>query len=169
VVVAIVLTILGSAVVAHALVERAHQAQAVVAAPTLPTLTVVAVAHPEAGALFTAYDPTSGNLATLASQREPSCSPAGACQPVRPDAFVLLNGATGQPIARTPLSSDASAATDALLLLDDPARQQAYAISSNTLTSFSTANSALVGHVALAPAAPWSGGALDAATGHLYL
>lgn len=169
VVVAVVLTIIGSAVIAHALVERARQAQAVVAAPTLPALPVVAVAHPEAGALFTAYDPSTGNLATLASQREPFCPPVGACQPVRPDAFVLLNGATGQPITRMPLTGDASAATDALLLLDDPSRQRVYAISPGAMISFSTANGALAGRVALAHIAPWSGGALDAATGHLYL
>ena len=169
VVVAVVLTIIGSAAIAHALVERARQAQAVVAAPTLPALPVVAVAHPEAGALFTAYDSATGNLATLASQREPFCPPVGACQPVRPDAFVLLNGATGQPIARTPLTGDATAATDTLLLLDDPMRQRVYAVSSGTMTIFSTENGALVGHVALGHNAPWSGGALDVATGHLYL
>jgi hypothetical protein len=169
VVVAVVLTIIGSAAIAHALVERARQAQAVVAAPTLPPLPVVAVAHPEAGALFTAYDPATGTLATLASQREPFCPPVGACQPVRPDAFVLLNGANGQPLARTPLTGDASAAADTLLLLDDPAHQRAYAISSSALTSFSTANGALVGHVTLAHVATWSGGALDPPTGHLYL
>jgi hypothetical protein len=168
-VITVVLTIIGSAVIAHALVERARQAQAVVAAPTLPALPVVAVAHPEAGALFTAYDSATGNLATLASQREPFCPPVGACQSVRPDAFVLLNGVTGQPLARTPLTGDASAAAATLLLLDDPARQRAYAISSSTLTSFSAANGALVGYVALGHNAPWSGGALDATTGHLYL
>ncbi|HEU4783205.1 MAG TPA: hypothetical protein VFS83_07695 [Ktedonobacterales bacterium] len=168
-VVTVVLTIIGSAVIAHALVERARQADAVVAAPALPALPAVAVAHPEAGALFTAYDPATGNLATLASQREPSCPPVGACQPVRPDAFVLLNGSNGQSVARTPLTGDASAATDALLLLDDPARQRAYAISPGVMTRFSTANGALASHVALAHVAPWTGGALDAATGHLYL
>ena len=168
-VVLVVLTIIGSAVIAHALVERARQAQAVVAAPILPALPVVAVAHPEAGALFTTYDASTGNLATLASQREPFCPPVGACQPVRPDAFVLLNGANGQQVARTPLAGDASAAADALLLLDDPARQRAYAVSSGTLTSFSTVNSALVGNMALPHSVPWTGGALDAATGHLYL
>jgi hypothetical protein len=169
VVVAIVVTILGSAAIAHALVERARQAQAVAAAPTLPALTVVAVAHPEAGTLFTAYDPSTGNLATLASQREPSCPPVGACQAVRPDAFVLLNGVSGQPIARTPLTGDGAAAADTLLLLDDPVRQRAYALSHGALTSFSTVNGALVGHIALSHNAPWSGGALDAATGRLYL
>jgi hypothetical protein len=168
-VVAVVLTIIGSAAIAHALVERARQAQAVVAAPILPALPVVAVAHPEAGALLTAYDPSTGNLAKLASQREPFCPPISACQPVRPDAFALLNGATGQPIARTPLTGDATAATDTLLLLDDPKRQRAYALSRGALTSFSTANGALVGHVALAHVAPWTGGALDAVTGHMYL
>ncbi len=86
-----------------------------------------------------------------------------------PDAFVLLNGATGQPTAQTPLTGDASAATDTLLLLDDPMRQRAYAISSSAITGFSTVNGALVGCVALAHDAPWSGGALDAATGRLYL
>lgn len=169
VVAAVVFTIIGTTVIAHALVERARQAQAVVVAPTLPALPAVAVAHPEAGALFTAYDSATGNLATLASQREPSCPPIGACQSVRPDAFVLLSGANGQSIAHTHLTGDASAATDALLLLDDPARQRAYAISASALTSFSTANGALVGHVALAHVATWSGGALDPATGHLYL
>lgn len=168
VVVAVVLTIIGSAVVAHTLVERARQAQAVVAAPTLPALPVVAVAHPEAGALFAAYDPATGNLATLASQREPSCPPVGACQSVHPDAFVLLNGATGQPLAYTPLTGDASAAADTLLLLDAPARQRAYAISPDALIIFSTANGALVDHRALARTAIWTGGALDAA-GQLYL
>jgi hypothetical protein len=167
-VVAVVLTIIGSAVIAHALVERARQAQAVVAAPTLPALPVVAVAHPEAGALFTAYDPATGNLATLASQREPFCPPVGACQSVRPDAFVLLNGATGQPRARTPLTGDASNAADTLLLLDDAARQRAYAISPDAMTSFSTVNGALVGRIALPHSASWTGGALDVA-GHLYL
>ncbi len=166
---AVVLTIIGSAAIAHALVERARQAEAVVAAPSLPTLPVVAVAHPEAGALLTAYDSATGNLATLASQREPFCPPVGACQPVRPDAFVLLNGASGQQIARTPLTGDASAAADTLLLLDDPVRQRAYAIAPSTITSFSTVNGALVGHLTLAHIAPWTGGALDAATGHLYL
>jgi hypothetical protein len=168
-VVAVVLTIIGSAAIAHALVERARQAQAVVAAPRLPALPVMSVAHPEAGALFTAYDPATGNLAALASQREPFCPPVGACKSVRPDAFVLLNGANGQQVAHTPLTGDASAAADALLLLDDPARQRAYAVSSDTMTSFSTENGALVGNVALSPGSPWSGGALDAATDRLYL
>jgi hypothetical protein len=167
--VAVVLTIIGSAAIAHALMARARQAQAVVAAPTLPALPVVAVVHPEAGALFTAYDPATDNLAALASQREPFCPPVDACQPVRPDAFVLLNGANGQQVARTPLIGDASAAAATLLLLDDPARQRAYAISPTTLTSFSTVTGALVGYVALGHNAPWSGGALDSPTGHLYL
>ncbi len=169
VVVAVVLAILGSAAIAHALVERARQAGAVVAAPTLPALPVVAVAHPEAGVLLTVYDPSTGNLATLASQREPFCPLVGACQSVRPDAFVLLNGATGQQIARTPLTGDASAAADTLLLLDDPARQRAYAISPGTITSFSTMTGALVSYRSLAHIAQWTGGALDAATDHLYL
>lgn len=168
-VVAVVLTIIGSAAIAHALVERARQADAVVAAPILPALSVVAVAHLEAGALFTAHDSSTGNLATLASQREPFCPPIGACQSVRPDAFVLLNGATGQTLAQTPLTGDASAAADTLLLLDDPTHKRAYAISPDSLITFSTENGALVGHEALAHNAPWSGGALDAATGHLYL
>ncbi|HEY1387292.1 MAG TPA: hypothetical protein VGF38_02010 [Ktedonobacterales bacterium] len=166
---AVVLTIIGSAAIAHALVERARQGQAVVAAPSLPALPVVAVAHPEAGALLTAYDPATGNLATLASQREPFCPPIGACQPVRPNAFILVNGATGQPLARTPLTGDASAAAHTLLLLDDPARQRAYAISSGMMTSFSTENGALLGHIPLSPGSPWTGGALDAASGRLYL
>jgi hypothetical protein len=90
VVVTVVVTILGSAVGAHALMERWYQARLVVSAPAVSTLEVVAVAHAEAGALFTVHDPTTGNLATLASQREPSCPPVNVCQYVRPDAFILL-------------------------------------------------------------------------------
>ncbi|HEX6540591.1 MAG TPA: hypothetical protein VF040_02465 [Ktedonobacterales bacterium] len=168
-VLAVVGVIVLSAVVAHALADRARHAQASVAAPDLPMLSVAAVAHPEAGALLVTYDPSTRHLVTLASQHEPSCPPVGSCQPAHPDALVLLDGTNGQPGARTALSGDASAATDATLLLDDPVRQRAYAIAPDAITMFSTANARLVGHYQLSSGATWSGGALDAARGHLYL
>lgn len=173
-VVALVLAIFVTTLAAQSLVGRARIAQAghtqpVVAAPTLPALPVISVAHPEAGALLVAYDPSTSYLVTLASQSEPFCPPVGPCQTVRADAFVLLDGASGQIAARTPLIGAAATATDATLLFDDPVRRQAYAISPGAVTIFSSASGAFVGHYALAPGVSWSSGALDPASGRLFL
>ncbi len=129
VVVVCVLTVFVATLVGQASGEsrphrQARHAQPVVVAPVLPALHVISVAHPEAGALLIAYDPSTSYLVTLASKSEPFCPPVGPCQTVRADAFALLDGASGQLTALNPLTGDATAATDATLLLDDPVRRR---------------------------------------------
>jgi hypothetical protein len=164
-----VATLAGQTLVSRARIAQARHAQPVVAAPALPALHVISVAHPEAGALLIAYDHSTSYLVTLASTSEPFCPPVGPCQTVRADAFALLDGASGQLAARTPLTGAAAAAADATLLLDDPVRRQAYAIAPDMVTIFSSASGAYVGRYALAHGAPWSGATLDPATGRLFL
>jgi len=164
-----VATLAGQTLVSRARIAQARHAQPVVAAPALPALHVISVAHPEAGALLIAYDPSTSYLVTLASKSEPFCPPVGPCQTVQADAFALLDGASGELAALTPLVGVASAAADATLLLDDPVRRHAYAIAPNMVTIFSSANGAYVGRYALAPGSPWSGATLDPATGRMFL
>jgi PQQ-like domain len=164
-----VLVILLATLVAHAVADSARRAGATVAAPALPAPPVVAVAHPEAGALLVTYDSATGHLVTLASAHEPFCPPVGPCQTARPDALVVLDGASSKLLARTALDRDTASAADASLLLDDPTQGRVYAVSPGAIAIFSAASGALVGHYALSPATPWSGGALDLATGRLYL
>lgn len=136
----------------RALVSRSQQGQQRVAAPTVPPLTVAAIAQPAGGAQLLALDQDAGRLAVLTSREEmPSCPPIGTCPaPAHPDTFALLDGATGATLSSTPLTGVAASATDAVQLLVDSSRHVAYAISSGGIVAFSTQSAAPIGQYALA-------------------
>lgn len=146
----------------RAVVSRAQQAKARVPAPAVPPLAVAAVAHPAGGVQLLALDDAAGRLAVLTSRVEsPPCPPVGACPaPARPDAFALLDGATGATITSTPLRGAAAPATDATELLVDAAGHRAYAVSPQAVVIFSTLTGAATGGYALPDA---TGGSLRGA------
>ena len=160
--------VLALAVAGRAVVARGHRVAAVVAPPAVPALAVATVARPEAGATLTALDPGAGHLVALAAPTWLTCPPPalGACPPApTPDAFVVLDDATGRQLARTPLDGTASEATSALLLLADPATHRAYAIGSRTVSVFSTMTGASLPGYTLPAEAGASGAAGERVVG----
>jgi hypothetical protein len=135
-----VLLVLVAMLAGRAVVSRTQQVQARVAAPSVPPLQVAAVAHPAGGAQLLALDEQTGRLAALTSREDASsCPPVGTCPaPAPPDAFALLDGATGATIATTPLTGDAAPAAVAPVLLVDSARHTAYAVAPRAVVAFST-------------------------------
>src|SRR5579884_2220959 len=112
----------------------------VAAAPSLPAIDAVAVAHPEAGARLYALDTSTGHLVAIAQPQEQMCPPSGNCLPLAPpDTITVLDGSSGQPLAATPLTGAAQPAAAAQALLVDPGRHLAYAVAPQSVTVFSTA------------------------------
>jgi hypothetical protein len=134
-------------------------------------MAAVAVAHPEAGARLVALDAGNGHLLALAVPREQTCLPTGTCPAApAPDAFVVLDGRSGQPLASTSLAGDAALAAGARQLVVDAGHHLAYAVAPQAVTIFSTDSGARVGGYALpAELAAGLGAALDAGGGLLYL
>jgi len=174
--VALVVLILGTALVTHQLVLSSRR-PTVVPAPSLPLMNAVAIAHPEAGAALVALDAGNGHLLALAAPRELTCPPTGACPSApAPDAFVVLDGRSGESLASTSLSGDAASAAGARQLLIDGGHHLAYAVAPQAVSIFSTGDGARVGGYAL-PGELASGvsgvsGAIDggsSGTGGLYL
>jgi len=123
------LAILLATFAGHYALAHKRQAAQVVAAQTLPPLTVAAVAHPQAGAALFAVDPTAHHLVALTYPTEVVCPPTGACpaEPARNE-FVTLDDTTGAQLVAWPLTGAAAHAAHAKLLLLDAQRHRAYAI-----------------------------------------
>lgn len=139
----VVALVLGGILAAHAVVV-AKTPPTVFAPPALPPLDAIAVAHPEAGAALVALDAGNGHLIALAAPRELTCPPVGACPAApSPDAFVVLDGRSGQVLSSTPLGDDP--ATGARSLLADPATHRVYAVAPQAVTIFSTDSGARLG------------------------
>ncbi len=168
-----VVVLLGGTFAAHTLVSHARKAALSVSAPAVPPMAVAAVARPEAGATLLADDAAAGHLVTLAVPSTAVCPPVGSCPTAAaPDALVVLDGATGATLARTPLTGDAAAATASNVLLIDASRHLAYAVGPRAVTLFSTETGAYVGGYALLLDSTWSritGAALDTHGQHLLL
>src|SRR5215467_13986365 len=136
----VVCLVFAAMLVGRALVSRTQEGAARVAAPNEPLLAIVGVAHPAGGVQLLALDDTAGRLAVLTTRVEsPACPPTGACPAsARPDAFALLDGASGATVSSTPLTGRAAPAADASQLLIDASQHVAYAISSHAVVAFST-------------------------------
>jgi len=168
------LSLVALIVLGAAFVQRRNaaglRAVAIVPAPSLPPMTVAAIARPEGGAALFALDPAAGRLVALAGPSDAECPPVGACPPSpAPDAFVALDGASGQALASTPLTGDAAPAMGATLLVADAGRHLAYAIAPRAVVVFSTQTAARTGGYGLPAGLDAGGVALDAGKGVLYL
>ncbi|HEU5440365.1 MAG TPA: hypothetical protein VFU88_13825 [Ktedonobacterales bacterium] len=163
--------ILGGAFAARVVIGSARL-DVTVPAPALGPLRLEVVTPPGISFERIALDSATGHLVALTGPAAQGCPPTGACASFgRPDAFVVLDGATGAALARTPLSGDAASAASAALLVVEADSHAAYAVSSTAIARFSTLDGTLQRRVTLgtALAGPPSGGALDPTTGHLYL
>lgn len=166
-----VLLVFSGAMAAH-LAVGSSRLTATVSAPALASLRLRAVTSPGVSFERIALDSASGHLVALAGPASRGCPPTDACPPAgRPDAFVVLDGATGATLAHTPLSGDATPASSAALLLVDADSHVAYVVSSTAITRFSTLDGMLQRRVSLGAtlAGPPTGGALDTSTGRIYL
>lgn len=170
----IALVILVGAFIGRHLILTAQQPP-IVSPPTTPPLPVIAITSPRTGYQLTALDTASGHLVALASDIALDCPPppAGDCPPAPPlTAFSVLDGATGSPIATTPLIGTASAATQSIALLADSATHRAYAIAPHAVVVFSTTTGATLASYTLPIDITWqreSGAALDSASHTLFL
>lgn len=177
---------LGTALVVAAVLLAALSVRHVVAgtraaaksvpAPSVPAAAVAGATPPGTYIRLAALDSSAGHLVALTSAAQPQCPPNGACPPAPAlTTFTVADAATGQPLTTTPLTTSATApAAAAVLLLADPSRHLAYAVSPGAVTLFSTTTGASAGGYALpaSVAAAWpreSGGALDPQRGVLLL
>lgn len=167
--IAAVVLVLGSALIGHTIAAHRHATPLIVAAPWVPPLAVVAATPAGISTQLVALDSGAGHLVALTTSGQPTCPPVAACPPAPPlQRFMVFDGQTGAVLATSPLTGDA---TQSALLLVDPSRHLAYAISPAASDVYSTVTGQRIDGYLL-PTLGWSrvsGGVLNAADGELIL
>ncbi len=165
--------VLGGALAGRHIVSTQRHAAAIVPHPSVAVPGVVNATNPTIAIERLALDSSSGHLIALAGPPTPDCPPTGVCPAgPAPTTLLVLDGATGATLARTPLTGEAAAAAQSALVVTDTTRHVAYAVSPETITTFSTVTGATLSTVALPAASgggPITGGALDPARTVLFL
>lgn len=144
----LVIVVVGGAAFAHQIASRIRRGEATVAAPAIRPLAIVGVSPPNTQ--LVGLDSGNNHLVALVSASMPVCPPVGNCPPAPAlTAFLVLDGSTGAPLARTPLTGPAATVAGSTLLLVDSSRHLAYAVSAQSVTIFSTATGQFVASFAL--------------------
>jgi hypothetical protein len=137
--------VLASAYAARSAVARLRH-PAAIAAPALPPLAVVAASAPDTDYELIALDASLGHLLALAAPRQPRCPPVAPCPaPPTLDRFVVLDGATMQPLTNVPLATGGGFTAGSTFLLADATRHLAYIVTPHAVAIFSAASGALTG------------------------
>lgn len=151
-------------VLGHVVVARMQAAAAVVPAPRLPPVAVVAAPTVGASVSALALDTLAGHVLVLARAVAPECPPDGACPPAPPaTALVMLDARSGALLTREPLGGVSGPAARATQLLVDSTSHRAYAIAPSAVVTFSSTSGAPIGGFTVpgAPGVPISGAALS--------
>ena len=172
-----VLLILAAALIGRQIAAKHRAAGYLVAAPALPTLSVLGATPADRAVRLAALDPATGDLLALTSSPTRDCPPGVACvASPTPDTLAVYAGANGQPLATRKLVAN-DPLTYSQFLVVDGARHVAYAIAppgegtSAILYRLDPTTGAALGTLALPPAISMSlsGAALLPTTGNLAL